>query len=212
MRDGSFDDLARVLATPMPRRRALRTLGAALVVSLLETRRPEPAAARSLRSQACPAPYRRCFVAIKYGTHEGGCFDPRHSKCCVGPNGDPVRPNRMSWTCPADVECGSAKTGFCVCTTRCTDGGCCPRSKGRCVAGTCCPAIRTTHAPGTNGKGVACCPPGTIAVPGATGKCCPRNDLQCCDPPPADEGDEVVSLGPRLARGQLCVKGKVTRS
>ena len=88
---------------------------------------------------------------------------------------------------------------------------CCPKCKGRCVKGTCCPLKRTTFAPGTNRKGVACCPPGTIAVPGAVGLCCPKGDLDCCTPKDADPDDDLVPLSPKLKRGQLCVKGEVRK-
>ena len=65
--------------------------------------------------------------------------------------------------------------------------------------------------PGNRGKGVACCPPGTVAVPGGTGKCCQKGDLDCCEPKAVegDAGDELSQLTPKLKRGQLCVKGKV---
>lgn len=42
-----FDNLARTLASPMPRRRAVRVLGAAVVVATLPGLRPRSALARS---------------------------------------------------------------------------------------------------------------------------------------------------------------------
>lgn len=205
-----FDDLARNLAAPMPRRTALRTLGAALAVGAFPALRPGGAqghAGRLLGETAKPV---RCFVAIPFGTHEGGSYYPQYEKCCKGPNNDKEHPNQMSWVCPKDYSCGSAAGGFCPCPTMCKDGVCCPKSKGRCVNGTCCPANRTTFRPGTGGKGVACCPPGTVAVPGGTGLCCPKGQPKCCeklDPRAGD--DDLTPLGPK--KGQLCVNGKLRK-
>ena len=121
--------------------------------------------------------------------------------------GGPVR-------CKAGTKCGGSINNACVdaCPKRCKDGKCCPKSKGRCVDGTCCPAIRTTFRPGSNKKSVACCPPGTIAVPGGAGECCPKGDANCCKSRDPDPADDLAPLGIRLKRGQLCVKGKVRKA
>jgi hypothetical protein len=196
-----FDDLARTLATPMPRRGALRTIGAALAVAAVPALRPDRALGRAGRSQACVSPTKRCFVEIPFGTHEGGCYYPKLQQCCTGPNNDQEHPNNMSWVCPKDHTCGTA--GTCTCTKKCADGSCCPSTKGRCVNGTCCPAIRTTRAVGRK-NAVACCPPGTIAVPGEAGLCCPKGNPNCCEKYSSNE--ELTNL---LPKGKLCVNGKL---
>ena len=203
-----FDDLARTLAQPMPRRGALRAIGAGLAVAAIPALRPDRAVGHAGRAHQCTGRHQRCFVAIPFGTHEGGCYTREFQQCCKGPNNDPVHPNQMSWVCPKDHTCGEA--GLCKCTTKCGDGSCCPRSKGRCVNGTCCPAIRTTHRPGSSGKGVTCCPSGTIAVPGGSGLCCRKGDLDCCDKHDVRKGDdELTPLGPR--KGHLCINGKIRK-
>ena len=213
MSSGSvFDNLARALATPMPRRQALRAVGAAFAVAAFPALRPDRAAASAVRAQACPSPTKRCFVAIKYGTHEGGCYYPEYAQCCVGPNNDAVHPNKMSWTCPKDFDCGSAKNGFCKCTNKCKDGKCRPKSKGRCVNGTCCPLIRTTTAPG-GGYRVYCCPAGTIAVPGSVGLCCRKGQRGCCDKyDPNVPGSDLKTIISELKdKAQVCVNGKLRK-
>ena len=208
-----FDNLARTLATPVPRRQALRAVGAALLVGAFPALRPDRALGYSGHLQARTAKPVRCFVTIPFGTHEGGGYYPQYQKCCKGPNNDAEHPNQMSWVCPKDYSCGSAAGGFCPCPTKCKDGVCCPRSKGRCVNGTCCPAIRTTTRPGSNGKGVACCPAGTIAVPGGVGLCCPKGARHCCDTYDArvSSGDgDLANLG--VKKGLLCVKGGLRKS
>lgn len=205
---GSFDDLARSLATPMPRGRAVRVIGAAFAVAAFPGLRPERALAGAARDTA-GRPV-RCFVAIPMGTHEGGNYYPQYEKCCKGPNNDEQRPNQMSWVCPKDHGCGSAASGLCPCPKKCADGACCPSTKGRCVDGTCCPAIRTTFRPGSSGKAAACCPPGTIAVPGGTGLCCPKGKPNCCEEFDVRAGDdETGTLGP--PKGRLCVNGKLRK-
>ncbi len=213
----SFDNLARSLATPMPRRQALKTIGAAFVVAALPAAlRPGRAAAHAGQAMGCPgmsfckAPNIPCCVAVPNGYHLGGCCGPK-GKCCIGTGQDGLP---ASWCCPdTNYTCGKwATADQCSCTTKCNDGGCCPRSKGRCVNGTCCPAIRTTTRPGSNGKGVACCPAGTIAVPGGVGLCCPKGKTHCCDnydTRVSSGDDDLARLG--VKKGHLCVKGSVRK-
>jgi hypothetical protein len=191
-----FDDLARALVTPTSRRRAFRLLGSAAVVAVTGSR-ARPALAHGT-NHGCPPPTTSCTN----GRGSEVCVDVGET-CCDFPEAL-VR-------CKAGTKCGDSINNACVdaCPKRCKDETCCPKSKGRCVGGTCCPAIRTTFAPGTGGKGVACCPPGTVAVPGGTGKCCAKGDLDCCEPKSIEGDDELVQLTPKLKRGQLCVKGKV---
>jgi len=208
---GSFDDLARSLATPMPRRRAMRTIGAAFAVAAFPALRPGRAIGGAAHQQGATGNAKRCFVTIPFGTHEGGSYYPEYQKCCTGPNNDKEHPNQMSWVCPKDYSCGSAASSFCPCPKKCSDGTCCPSTKGRCVAGTCCPAIRTTFRPGSSGKAAACCPPGTIAVPGGVGLCCPKGKPNCCEEVDRRAGDvETAALGP--PKGRLCVNGKLRKT
>ena len=195
-----FDDLARALATPLPRRRVLRLLGSAVAVAALPSFRTRPALARGTGLN-CPPPTTLC----SNGRGSELCLDPGEECCDYG-----VALVR----CKVGTKCGGSYNNACVdaCPTRCKDGTCCPKSKGRCVKGVCCPAIRTTFAPGTNRKAAACCPSGTIAVPGALGQCCPKGDLDCCKPKDPDPTDDLAPLGVKLKRGQLCVKGKVRKA
>ena len=206
----AFDDLARTLARPMPRRHVLRMLGGAVAVAAIPGLRARPAHAAT-GGLTCPPPTSVCTN----GKGSELC-QPDGGACCIFSYEIVVCPR--GWRCgteasPACVCDGTVdRTGACVqCPTKCKDGTCCPRSKGRCVNGTCCPAIRTTLAPGTNGKGVACCPPGTIAVPKEAGLCCPKGKPKCCDPKGGGPGsDDDLQL--LLKRGQLCVKGKIVRT
>ncbi|MFN0156198.1 MAG: hypothetical protein ACKVUT_17630 [Gaiella sp.] len=195
-----FDDLARTLAASMPRRRALRLLGGAVAAAALPGFLARPAQARR-GGLECTDGYTLC----SNGKGSEVCVEPG-GECCIYPE--------AVVACKAGTKCGGSINNACVdaCPKRCKDGACCPKSKGRCVKDGCCPAIRTTFAPGTNRKGVACCPPGTVAVPGGVGECCKKGDPKCCTPPDPDPDDDLAPLAPKLKRGQLCVKGKVRKA
>ena len=220
-----FDDLARGLATPMPRRRALRTIGAGLAVAAIPALRPDRAVSHAGSATGCPGlswckgPNTPCCVVVSdVYTHSGGCCAPKGT-CCKGADSSG---EARSWCCEENWTCGKWGTASqCTCSKRCSDGSCCPRSKGRCVNGKCCPAIRTTFASGTNTKGVACCPPGTIAVPdnkqnpSNVGQCCRKGDPRCCQGFWSKD-DELAQLKPdpkkEIKRGRLCVNGRIRKS
>ena len=216
MSERFFDNLARTLASPMPRRRALRVAGVALVAAAVPGFRPPAALADcgpdTLCSSLChssPIYTGACGVQTKSGCGSqvncrmsGGCM-VAGQKCCRGGSGA----SEDAWICPSNLPCGKIDGPRCPCPTTCTDGTCCPRSKGRCVNGRCCPAIRTTFRPGSSKKAVACCPPGTVAVPGGVGLCCPKSKPNCCDAydTRVDTGEQGT-LG--VNKGKLCVNGK----
>ena len=178
-----FDGLARTLATPMPRSRAVRSIVTAVAVTAVPGLRAGRADARGVD---CPSRTKRCFVALKFGTHEGGCYYPQIEKCCVGPNNDAVHPNLMSWVCGKDEGCGTVVPGGTIgkdgtgglCVPRCTDGrarcgrDCCERTE-ECVDGECsrCDAERQC--------GSQCCPEGAVCRNRRTGLCCVRSWKQC---------------------------------
>ena len=258
MSERFFDNLARTLASPMPRRRALKLTGVALVAATLPVLRPRSVSAADIPECSNPLYPQRCVTpnVTESGTAAFACVGAKDHCCsnklCAGackpwemcspgagcddtpalctnpdvPNHDPKRTKFCSqrlaagktfcypggrtltygWCCEADQPCGDFRSR-CTCPTMCQDGTCCPRSKGRCVNGKCCPAIRTTFRPGSGKKAVACCPPGTVAVPGGVGLCCPKGKPKCCDKydPRADDSD-TATLGP--SKGMLCVNGK----
>jgi hypothetical protein len=202
---GLFDDLARSLVGPMPRRRVLRLLGGAVAVAAVPGLRARPARAHSLPT--CGPTTELCTN----GTGSDVCM-PLGGTCCIFPD--------IVVGCRPGFRCGDGRNAPCLCDgeeedgkcvkcvkARMCKGKCCPKNN-RCVKGACCPLKRTTFAPGTNGKGAACCPAGTIAVPGAVGWCCPKGDMDCCAPISFGGDDELVGLRPAPKRGQLCVKGK----
>ncbi len=150
MRKSFLDDLARALATSMPRRQALRIIGATLAMGAFRALRPGRAAGYAGSTSAypndCGPRAKRCFVAIKYGTHEGGCCYTGLEECCDGPNNSKDHPNKMSWCCPTGM-CGAS-------------GGQCRKN---------CP-------PGRQACGNECCPPGWFC---GSGVCCKKGEKAC---------------------------------
>ncbi len=223
-----LDELARTLAKPMPRRRALKLLGGAMVSVAAPAIVARPARAAPQRTEAgCPPGV--CGVPFIQGCQSAGKCPSTHPICCKFPgklgaidpnseglcsqNGNPAvsPPGGTACCCPPGHSCGAIPGAPCVCSgPKCTaDGKCCKRPN-RCVKGKCCPAIRTTRAAG-GGRAVACCPPGTIAVPGRTALCCPKGDKNCCDNfDPRSSDDETPPLPP--PKGKLCVRGKLRKS
>lgn len=179
-----FDELARSLAKPMPRSRAVRMIGAAVVSAAVPVALRLPAARAGRRgSTACP-PKPTC-------PRQG---DPNFPKFCgvlnIGNDGC----EKYRYRC-----CGEADS--------CCDAGCCPPCNeciGKGDDATCKPKtgvqVCRAYDPGSKKSEVKCCPPTECCFDtGPFGKgqvkvaCCPRE--RCC-------GGECC--GPK----QTCVKGK----
>jgi hypothetical protein len=188
-----FDDIARVLATPMPRRRALRLIGSSLLAGT------GMAALRSARAGAaqtagCPPPYVGCGnIKLPHNPLVLPFCDGPGTTCCQGTSVDGPR----AWTipkgryfCSPGYSCSPANGGGCVkakcppgtirCGTKCCKEGlsCCHARDGRT---TCC-------AKGSECCKVApkCCPPGKFCfwtIPYKQGEpivCCRRKDEAGC--------------------------------
>lgn len=214
MNDSFFDDLARTLVTPMPRRRALRTMGTALAISAFPALRPGRAGAQAARLQTC----KRCFVAIKFGTHEGGCCSTTPGflqDCCIGPNNDQEHPNQMSWCC-AKGACGASggKCNFSCPSSHflCGSKKCCLKARPTlpaevCYQGRCLPACpANTLKCGTLGTPICC---NKSKQKCRNGKCCDKcgGNGTCCDPATTFCCREP---GKPKSAGRCCKKDKET--
>lgn len=173
-----LDELARALAEPLPRRRALRLIGSALVAVSF------PGAARAAGARGRRAADPICGVGVKlvkcgsnwccpedvcksvggiYGCYECpkhrkcgklGCC-PARSECCINTDREPNDPYRR-------VCCKLPNT--------CQAGVCrCPNGKESCTGAGCCKETQ---------KCSLC-----NAKTGTT-KCCPKGDWKCCWPVP----------------------------
>jgi len=232
MSERFFDDLARALASPMPRRRALRLAGAALVAATVPGVRPHSASART-RSAGTPCEslctatpgYKPCGITGKnaYGEtncYMAGCYDPKVDKCCyIGKHSD-TEPG--VYICSNDSRCGtveSLKKEGKSCIRECTRCGndCCTEDEA-CVSpkrSLCCkkgeggaapiPCLVPKSPEGT------CCKPGTeckINPTGTAAKCCHPSQVlrsgRCtCADPKQQCGDTCCDA----KQGKVCSKG-----
>ena len=233
MRDGFFDDLARALAAPMPRRGALRTIGAMLAVEVLQGFRPVGTAASGSQVGGCAtrgcmgATEKVCCVPVgRYdGFHSTGCCGgPGREDCCIGLNNDVAHPEQMTWCCPK----GKCSAQYGIVTERLGKGGpCawdgCSGDEIECGHSCCKPGESCASAPLN-----LCCPGGTSAClcterhiglcckPGT--KCCASTrGAACCDVDRETCSDGACGCGPGFtsceksccARGETCCRNEV---
>jgi hypothetical protein len=129
-----FDDLARILAEPMPRRRAVRLLGATLVAAAVPGVRTGPALARRTArcDGGCGEDVRACPRVVNLGIGEPLCCGSpaRQFRC----GGNPSAPTCVD-TCPDGIPCQGPPD-----STGCSTFNCCNRFQfSGCVDGECIP-------------------------------------------------------------------------
>lgn len=173
MNAGPFDRLARELAAPMPRRRALWLAAGALVAVVLPGGRA-PAA-----SAASAATTRRWVTTDGCGRGGLSCtkqFGPQVSECC-----GPIDPNdpQSNFTCCPPGECwhhapapgGYWTTTCCPAAYRCR-GRCCNDGE-KCVDGEC------TQCPSDKLCGKQCCDDSEVCANAKTSLCCVKSWKRC---------------------------------
>jgi hypothetical protein len=228
MNNGLFDDVARTLATPMPRRRALRIAAGLLVAAAVPAYRPKPAAATVTKAFAgCPKGGLQSCTE-RFGPELPACcpdYRPGFAICCKSTD-ECFNDNKNC--CPKDKQCGGrcclpdqkCKDGRCVdcpeeqaCGETCCDPGeycgskrrglCCPKGHDACVvyggsAGLCCGPGTTCCA---NAKSAKCCDAKHPCVKGG-GRCkCAKGETRC--------GNECCTKGEVCSGGKCCPKGNV---
>ncbi|MEZ5098570.1 MAG: hypothetical protein R3C15_01920 [Thermoleophilia bacterium] len=147
MTDRLFDELARSLARPVPRRSALRLLGAALVAAAVPAVRTAGArAAAPGGDDPCPTCAGRpgtapCCVRLSATTARiaiGQCYDLDTEQCCTGVVAYTRDGLPTAWICQKHEVCNPDGEAICACpggSPRCS-GECCPLG-ARCVEGAC---------------------------------------------------------------------------
>lgn len=209
MSERFFDDVARTLARPMPRRRALRLIGAALTTTA--TAALWPRSARSNPPVNCPSGSKPCERGC-CGEHEICCpkGDGVHAACCL----EGQRCCHDEWgraaccgcttgftecgddCCPEGFLCGgSAERRICVyCPSRQVCGSFCCQDDEECVKKRC---IRKCS-PGERRCDERCCVERTERC--VNGECRPK-----CD-------DDEIPCGEKCCqRGEVCVGNSYCR-
>jgi hypothetical protein len=187
----------------MPRSRALRLLGGALVSAALPQFRTTRASAAAWRNQDCGGPgacpgKTVCGLPFLEGCTEACCGGDEI--CCkwkgyvgVVPQGGlrgncSQSPAGLVCCCPREAKCGGPPgKPVCLCRNPCGPGlrECCKpeedcthnaKHEGNPEKGICCK--RGHSGCGTGGRATHCCPPGSQCCL-ETGKCCPPG-TRCC--------------------------------
>jgi hypothetical protein len=216
MSERFVDDLARLLASPMPRRRALRLAGAAIVAAAVPGLRP-----RSAFGQSPCGPDTPCSSLCHLAPHVGACGIPIHNACgqelchfgyggCMV-KGDVCCTNGPDpWICPKNYRCAathSAQPNCIGCPPDQFSCGkeCCRKQRPTlpaevCYQGRCRPACpdKTTKC------GSTCCSAKQLCK---NGKCCDKcgGSGTCCDPATSFCCREP---GDPKSHGRCCKKGK----
>ena len=145
----TLDELARALASPMPRRRALG-LGLGALVATAVPAGLRPTRARASAEQACGRGGKTC--AQQFGASAPACCGAV----------DPSDPQSNYWCCKTKGDCCRG--------TELLGGLCCDREKGTiCKDGAC-----VTLCPDEKQCGKTCCKPWQDCVNEARGLCCPQ--------------------------------------
>ena len=225
-----FDQVARTLAEPMPRRRAVRVLGASLVAMAVPGIRPARALARpESRAAACSHgtgsnPHQNvCDKILPDRTVETYCCGPpKWQYGCY----DPVKGNCAN-SCPPRVNLGHRVAEQYPCTAARPDaqgvirGQCCvkPEYKGCSPEGKCLPNCPYQHqlglAAGPISCGERCCGPGqecvtwlssnTSSPPKKTcARTCGRGERRC----PPEPGHFPVCCATPCCDGDCCEDGE----
>ena len=169
--DVRLERIARVVATPISRRRALRLAAAAGASSFFTL--PSRAHAQAA-DDPCPTCASRpgtspCCLRLGNGLAKvaiGQCYDPKTEACCFGP--DPYDGQPTAWICTRGTKCSGSG---CACARELCGGRCCADDE------TC--YMDDPLSPGTDFC-VPKCPPGEYNCR-AAGACCPSVDHCCGD-------------------------------
>lgn len=206
MSPSAFDDLARSLAQPTSRRRALRIMGAAALAATVPALRPARARAtppdctgkcKANEGALCQADLPTCTPYVCCPAPYTCCAGPASATCCE-PGctcGDDGRGFKACQNCPrckgGYFECG---TGCCPPGTTCAGKGsgyhCCAEGRAPCGPECCGPRERCANAAkgvcercarGREACGNKCCPTTSYCCNEQRGICCDKKRGSCCN-------------------------------
>lgn len=178
MSSDRFDELARNLAEPMSRRRALRLAAGAFVAGTLPWLRPATVAASDLqdcagRNELCAAGHTNCGHSTAGQTGPCCCYCCEHAEDCGGDGGFCCPPaQRCADTCCLQNQtCQNGKCVSCPLEQECGDT-CCPEGQ-TCDNGVCVPCSSELQC------GSKCCREGQVCRNPSTGLCCVKTWHVC---------------------------------
>lgn len=179
-----LDDVARVLATPMPRGRALRLAVGALAAVALPGVGARVARAGITRGAGTCPPGGQLTCAEQFGKDVSECCSrpipgSGNYTCC--PPGQCFYSETTNTCCPKDFQCG--KGGCCSEGERCVNEKCVRCDSDKVCGKECCEESETCVNPAKSMCCVKtwnhCKVAGAAGAAGAVVKCCPPRD-ECC--------------------------------
>ncbi len=216
----SLDDLARALAEPMPRRRALRIAGAALLGSVI----PGLRAGGALASPC--GPDTPCSSVCTADGDLGACGTESHNACgqitcrlegCLHSGEKCCRGGGEAWICNETDRCGSLNGPHCVsCPEERKCGTACCKSDEFCASRNrelCCKKGENGCVVPRSAQGI-CCAPGKQCCANQDGAACCGSDQRCksgrCVCKEGETcGEHCCKKGETCSNGKCCPKGRV---
>ena len=170
-----LDDVARSLAQPMPRRRAVRVLGGAIASVAMSGVISRGARAALGQTDPCACspsqPATRCGIRRGAGCTAVCCPTAGNwPKCCQWPGVDHLFPNSSSWSCINKPNSGPGFEAHTIC--------CCPANT-RCGSPT---AGQLPCVPCPTGRrpcGHRCCDRGKYCANDRLSLCCSKGQVRC---------------------------------
>ena len=195
-----LDDLARTLAQPMPRRRAIRVIGASLAAIAIPGVSPRKARAiAKTHAQTCGPGQLRCTNDLPERKFDFYCCEwPQVCGPVIGPGA-----GRCVTECPSPLL-RNKKQKPCVSAKDRTKHACCMEPFSRCDPGhpdLCLPDCKLLVGPRATECGKNCCLPGQACK---NGRCvaCPPGEVACA---PEDGGpSKCCCAGGRARCGSKC--------
>lgn len=206
MHESLFDDLARALSEPMPRRRVLRLFGGIVVAAAIPGTAAAAGVSRrpSRRTGNCPAGQTYCQAALPTNYT---CCDKYNPVCCSSPSAvlcckEGCSCGRDSRNYPDCVDCPRCAKGYeecgeygcCQPGTYCASTSkrvlCCRRGESGCGSRCCAKGLRCRNPKdgtceecpkGKEACGKKCCPKGSYCCNPAKSICCSKRTGSCCN-------------------------------
>ncbi len=202
------DDLARTLAEPMPRRRALRLLGGSLAAAVVPGVAPRATlAARRSRAATCPPAHSDCPF-----DHDGDYRTPDKRYCCEGPEpqfscGDIAGPPKCINHCPPTSPTTGKRQTPCFSQAKWPNGqskkyNCCTDLFPKCDDGECLPDCEKLAGPGSHPCGQHCCHRSQACANPKTSTCGACRQRRVC-------GSDCCEPGEKCMNGKCCPAERV---
>jgi len=200
MTERFLDDLARELAQPMPRRRAVRLLGATVAVAMFPSLRPQ--LGRAAASITCGKGEEPCSSATGLKL----CMPAGGTCCWFTPEDSGYEPWGLLVGCSPGTHCGSAKVG----RVRCVPNKRCRRDAGLTQCGNACCDDKTEFC-ASRQRSLCCKKSEKVCATDESATCCNKQST-CCGDKCCKQNQLCGSYGPASDRFYICCKTRACQA